>query len=105
MLNGSLNIDGEYEGDLLEVDTLMIGQSGRVKSNIKANNLIIEGIVIGNLESSVRILLRPTSRILGDIKTPELIIQNGVIFQGKCQITNNKNTSANSLIKRLYDNK
>ncbi len=102
-LNANLKIHGKYEGDLLKLDTLSVGKTGRVKANIKANNVIIEGVVIGNIQASVRVLLYPTARILGNIQTPELIIQNGVIFEGKCRITNKENPSANQLITSLYD--
>ena len=102
-LNTNLKIHGKYEGNLLEMNTLSVGKTGRVKANIKANNVIIEGIVIGNILAKVRVLLYPTARILGNIQTPELIIQNGVVFEGKCRITNEKNPSANQLINDLYN--
>lgn len=103
VLKGNLQVYGKYEGDLLEVDTLFIGKTGKVKTHIKANNVIIEGIVIGSIQANIRVLLYPTARILGNIETPELIIQHGVIFEGKCQITNNPNTSSSELITTLYD--
>ena len=47
-------------------------------------------------------MLLPTARILGDIRTPELIIQNGVILEGRCIISNDLNQSAKTLIESLY---
>jgi cytoskeletal protein CcmA (bactofilin family) len=102
-VKGAIRIDGKYEGEKLIVDQVFIGPKGKVKTNIKAANVVVEGIVIGNIQASNRVLLLPTSRILGDIKTPELIIQNGVILEGRCMIANDLSASAKQLIQSLYD--
>ena len=80
-LNGTLRVDGCYEGEILEVDNVFVGQTGKVKSNIKTVSAVIEGIIIGNIEAKNRVMLMPTSRVLGEIRTPELIIQNGVYLK------------------------
>ena len=102
MVKGALRVDGKFEGDALEVDQLFIGQTGRIKTNINAVNVVVEGLVIGNIKASTRVMLLPTARILGDIRTPELIIQNGVILEGRCIISNDLNQSARTLIENLY---
>ena len=98
-INGSLRIDGRYEGRYLEVDQLYIGTTGKVKTNIKAGNVIVEGTIIGNIIATHRVMLLPTSRVLGDIKTPELIIQNGVVLEGKCIISRDLKTPAKKIIE------
>ena len=102
MVKGALRVDGKFEGEALEVDQLFIGQTGRIKTNVNAVNVVVEGLVIGNIKASTRVMLLPTARILGDIRTPELIIQNGVILEGRCIISNDLNQSARTLIENLY---
>ena len=102
VINGSLRIDGRFEGKSLQAEQLYIGRGGKIKTNISAVSVIIEGMVIGNISASSRILLMPTARILGDIKTPELIIQNGVILEGRCTISNDLKSSAKDLIGAEY---
>ena len=102
IINGSLRIDGRFEGKSLQAEQLYIGRGGKIKTNINAVSVIIEGMVIGNISASSRILLMPTARILGDIKTPELIIQNGVILEGRCTISNDLKSSAKDLIGAEY---
>lgn len=102
MVRGSLRIDGKFEGEALEVDQLFVGPTGRVKTNVNSVNVVVEGLVIGNIRASTRVMLLPTARILGDISTPELIIQNGVILEGRCIISNDLNQSAQTLIENLY---
>ncbi|MCG9875517.1 MAG: polymer-forming cytoskeletal protein [Leptospiraceae bacterium] len=101
-INGSLKIDGKFEGKSLQADQLYIGVTGKVKTNITATNVIVEGIVAGNITARNRVMLLPTSKILGDIKTPELIIQNGVILEGRCMISNDLKHSAKDLIELEY---
>jgi cytoskeletal protein CcmA (bactofilin family) len=102
LINGSLRIDGRFEGKYLQADQLYIGSGGKIKTNINAVSVIIEGLVIGNINASSRVLLMPTAKILGDIKTPELIIQNGVILEGRCMISNDLKSSAGTLIEADY---
>ncbi len=103
LINGSLRIDGRFEGKYLQADQLYIGPNGKVKTNINAVSVIIEGLVIGNINATNRVLLMPTAKILGDIKTPELIIQNGVILEGRCTISNDLKISSKDLIESEYE--
>jgi cytoskeletal protein CcmA (bactofilin family) len=103
LINGSLRIDGRFEGKYLQADQLYIGQNGKISTNINAVSVIVEGLVIGNINATNRVLLMPTAKILGDIKTPELIIQNGVILEGRCTISNDLKSSARNLIEAEYE--
>ena len=102
-LQGTLRVDGCYEGEKLEVDNIIIGQTGKIKSNVKSVSAVIEGIVIGNIEASSRVMLMPTSRVLGEIRTPELIIQNGVVLEGLCVVAPNPQTNPKETILSLYN--
>lgn len=89
-INGVLTIDGKYEGKSLQVEKLIIGSNGKVKTNIMANSVIVEGTVIGNITARNRVMLLPTAKIYGDIQTPELVLQNGLLFDGHCIISSEK---------------
>ena len=102
-LQGTLRIDGCYEGEKLEVDNIIIGQTGKIKSNVKSVSAVIEGIVIGDIEATSRVMLMPTSRVLGEIRTPELIIQNGVVLEGLCVIAPDPKTNPKETILSLYN--
>lgn len=102
-LNGALSIDGSYEGETLEVNNLFVGKTGKVKSNIQAVSVTIEGIVIGNIKAESRVMLMPTSRVLGEITTPELIIQNGVVLEGKCMVSPPSVENPKELVMSLYE--
>ena len=102
-IKGSLRIDGRFEGESLLVDQLLVGAMGRVKTDIIATSVVVEGIVIGNISASRRILLLSTARVLGDLKTPELIIQYGVVLEGKCTISHIQIRYTKTYIESLYN--
>ena len=104
-IRGSLRIDGKFEGQALLVDQLQIGPKGRVKTSIFATSVVVEGIVVGNITASRRILLLSTARVLGAIKTPELIIQDGVILEGRCTISHVQIENTPQYIETLYNKK
>lgn len=100
--SGQIRIDGKYEGQELVVEHLVIGRTGKIKSNITANTVVVEGVIIGNIEAKTRVMLMPTAAILGDIKTPELIIQNGVVLEGKCIISPELEKNQREVIEKRY---
>ncbi len=102
-INGSLRIDGKFEGKSLQADQLYVGPTGKIKTNITASTVIVEGIIIGNIFAKNRVMLMPTAKVLGDIVTPELVIQNGVILEGKCTISNDMKQSAKDFIFSEYE--
>jgi cytoskeletal protein CcmA (bactofilin family) len=104
-IRGSLRIDGRFEGDALLVDQLQIGPKGRVKTNIIATSVVVEGVIMGNISASRRILLLSTARVLGDIRTPELIIQDGVVLEGRCTISHIQLENTQAYIESLYARK
>ena len=102
-VKGSLKIDGKFEGETLLVDQLQIGGNAKVKTNISATSVVVEGVVVGNISASRRILLLATARVLGNIKTPELIIQDGVVLEGRCTISHFKIDNTKQYIADLYE--
>lgn len=103
LVKGTLRVEGKFEGEALEVEQLFVGPKGKVKTDIFANNIDVEGLIIGNIEAKNRVFLRPTSKVLGDIRTKELIIQNGVILEGKCIIGENYHESPSDMLNELFD--
>lgn len=103
VINGSLRIDGRFEGKSIQAEQLYVGPNGKMRTNIEAVSVIVEGLVIGNISATGRVMLMPTAKVLGDIKTPELIIQNGVILEGRCTIANDLKVSSKDLIDAEYN--
>lgn len=84
---GTMRIDGEFEGNITCPDTLVIGKEGKVKAEIKVKSAVVGGTVIGNIEAKEKIELQAGSRLEGDIKTSRLVIDEGVFFEGNCKMS------------------
>lgn len=83
---GSVRIDGQIEGQIEAKDTVIIGESAAIVAQIVAATIIVKGNVTGDLTASKRVELRSPGRLLGNIVTPSLVIQDGVVFEGHCSM-------------------
>jgi cytoskeletal protein CcmA (bactofilin family) len=82
-----LYVDGELEGSLELRNRLTIGPTGKIKANIKAQEVVVFGSVRGNVEAENRISLRAGATIVGDIKTAGIVIEDGAYFKGGIDIS------------------
>ena len=85
-VEGSIQVDGEFDGTIDATDTLVVGESGKVDGDATVSNAVIGGRMYGNVFASGKIELQRGSQLLGDIKTRGLVIEDGVVFQGNCQM-------------------
>lgn len=83
---GTVRIDGVFSGEIHTEGTLIIGESAQVKAEIRAANVIVQGVVRGNVTAAAALELHAPARIYGNIATPSLTIQKGAFFQGNCQM-------------------
>ena len=101
-ISGSLRIDGKFEGEIKTDEELVVGETGKVRTNINAKSVVIAGTVIGNISADEEVKLLETGRVLGDIITPTLTIQRGVIAQGSITITGGQKKDVKKLIEDSY---
>ncbi len=80
----TVKIDGNFKGEINASGTLIIGESGYVNGLAKVGSAIITGEVKGTLDASSRVELKSPGKMFGDIRTPNLIIGDGVVFEGNC---------------------
>jgi len=80
--SGTLRVDGEIHGSISTDDLLIVGERATVHADVKAGEVQIFGSVFGNIDSARRIEVYPTGRLKGDVHTPQLIIEEGGVFEG-----------------------
>ena len=104
VFNGSLNydgtvrIDGKFEGKVITEDTLIIGESGHLMAEIHAGTVICMGRVEGAIVASKKVEIHSTSKVLGNIKSPAIDIELGGILDGNCDMSG-KETKVVPLVK------
>lgn len=82
-----LTIDGEVEGSVeLQEHRLTVGPNGKVNAGVKAREIIVLGTIQGNVDASDKIDIRKDAKLVGDIKTARIVIEDGAYFKGSIDI-------------------
>ena len=82
-----LYVDGDVEGTIeLMEHKLTVGPNGKVHAGVKAREVVALGVIQGNVEASERIEIRKDAKLVGDIKTARIIIEDGAYFKGSIDI-------------------
>ena len=82
-----LYVDGDVEGTIEALEhKLTIGPNGKLQAGVRAREVVILGQVKGNVEAHDRIDIRKDARLVGDIKTARIIIEDGAYFKGSIDI-------------------
>lgn len=82
-----LVVDGEVDGSMQSQSVLTVGPNGKVRANIKANEVAIYGSVRGNVEVTGKLSIREQGSLIGDIKCAGISIDDGAYFKGSIDIT------------------
>ena len=85
---GQVRIDGKFNGQIVTKDVLVIGDGARVQAEINAGTVIINGTVEGNVRASQLIELHAPARVKGNLESPALTMDRGVIFEGTSKMEN-----------------
>ncbi len=101
-VSGSILIEGKFDGEIKTEDHLTVGPSGKVKTNIYARRVTIAGILIGNITASEEVNLLENGRVLGNINTPKLNVEDGVLVQGMVTISNGRPENVSQLIRESF---
>lgn len=86
-LNGLLRIDGDFSGTIRTKGKVLVGQNGRAECTLHAGTVVIGGVVRGEIFSTEKVIILSTGLVLGNVTTPRLIVEEGVILNGACTIT------------------
>ncbi len=83
-----LTIDGEVEGTVeCHEHRLTIGPNARVQAGLKAREIVIQGSIHGNVDASDKIDIKKEAKLVGDIKTSRIVIEDGAYFKGSIDIS------------------
>ena len=84
MVSGTLRIDGEFEGDILNCDRLEVGEHGLMRSDVEVKEAVIRGRVIGNIRALGTLEMKNGARVEGDVAAVGVSMEPGVHFTGRC---------------------
>jgi cytoskeletal protein CcmA (bactofilin family) len=82
-----LYVDGEVEGTIeVQEHRLTVGPNGKVHANVKAREIIVLGTVHGNMEAGDKIEIRSEAKLVGDLRTARIVIEDGAYFKGSIDV-------------------
>jgi len=83
---GTVRLDGRFEGDVSGSDLLIIGPAAAVRADIQVGSLVVGGRVEGNIVARKRVELLATAQVTGNVKTPSLVVSDGAVLNGTCEM-------------------
>ncbi len=89
-IKGALRVDGTVKGKILCSDCVTVGATGLVEAEIEADSAIIAGKMVGNVVTTEKIELQTKCEMEGDLRTKSLVIEQGAIFCGACNMKDTK---------------
>ena len=98
--SGSLRVDGQVTGDVSLTGDLVIGANGEINGNIDAQTVTVGGKITGNITAKAKLVLENKARIKGDIRASKLVIDEGAMFDGKCEMSGDKRPDQKSELFR-----
>jgi cytoskeletal protein CcmA (bactofilin family) len=95
---GTIRVDGKVDGEIISKDTLIASDGAFLQGEIAVGTLILSGKIVGNINAGQKVHLLAPANVQGNIKTPKLIIEEGVTFDGKCEMAGEKKASEQKVV-------
>ncbi|MBI1392316.1 MAG: hypothetical protein GC152_06185 [Alphaproteobacteria bacterium] len=83
---GPSRLDGDVSGELVADDMLLIDRNATVVANLNVRELVVRGVVRGDVHAAERVALAETAVVEGDISAPTISIEDGAQVAGKIEI-------------------
>lgn len=81
---GTIRIDGRFTGEIQGEGALLVGEKGKLESDIRVSQVDISGEIKGNIVADQKIEIRPSGKVVGDVISPSVVINEGALFDGSC---------------------
>lgn len=85
-VQGGARIDGVVYGKVTVSGTLIVGAAGRIEGDVNAQTATIGGELLGDINAPEKVELTSEARVIGDICTNNIVIDEHAVFQGKCDM-------------------
>ena len=94
--NENLLIHGQVEGSIEHSSLLTVGKEGKLKANVSAEYISVDGKVAGNLSGTKSVVVNDGADVKGNINCPKVTLRDGAVFNGKIDMTGKQKSLAKS---------
>jgi cytoskeletal protein CcmA (bactofilin family) len=91
---GTVRIDAKFKGSIMTNDVLVVGEHARIDAEITCGTVIVHGEVNGNIKAKTAVELRHPGKLRGNVESPSLVVEKGVLFQGESRMPGQEKPSA-----------
>ena len=85
--SGIIRIEGRFEGEVATEGDVIVGEAGELLANVSARDILVGGLIRGDVHASGRLEILGTGRLTGDVNARNLVIAEGAVFTGRCETT------------------
>jgi cytoskeletal protein CcmA (bactofilin family) len=83
----TVRIDGCFRGEISSENTLVVGETGEIMATVRSRNVMIAGMVTGDVFAGERLVLQKTARVEGDVEAGSLQIEDGAQLNGRVKMS------------------
>ncbi len=98
--SGSVRIDGQIVCEVSIAGQLILGESGSIEGNVKAQGILLAGKMRGNINCEGNLHIVSSGTLMGDIQVGQLVVDEGGKFGGNCKMTGLSDDKLNTENKR-----
>lgn len=80
LFNEIVRLDGSFRGEINSRDTLIVGETAEIQAEVTVGTLVLSGRFKGNIKALQRVELRSPAQVEGNIETPVLVVEEGVLL-------------------------
>ena len=80
-------LKADFSGVIRTPGKVLVGRNGRAECTMHAGTVVVGGVVKGEITSTEKVIVLSTGLVIGNITTPRLIVEEGVILDGACRVT------------------
>jgi cytoskeletal protein CcmA (bactofilin family) len=77
-----VRIEGRIEGEIRAAKSVTVGEAGEIHANIEAETLEVFGVIEGDIHVARRTTLHKSARVVGEIHTSGIVVEEGAHFKG-----------------------
>lgn len=90
---GSVRIDGKFEGTIVSPATLILGPAARVDAELKVGELEVHGTLRGRVEAAKKVTIHASGKVEAEVKTRRFVVEPGAFYRGQCDMEPSANAA------------
>ena len=75
-------VQGTIRGKIATSESMYVENSASVEADVEAETVEVSGVLTGNIEANARVEIKADGKMVGDVRSPRILIADGALFKG-----------------------